>query len=460
MNLPIEFEARMRALLGDEFLAFLAAMDTENVRSLRVNTLKYTTEKLEAEGDLCCNKLPFCDEGYIFEHEHIGSHPLHHSGAIYIQEPAAMAAVAAVAEKIKPGMKILDLCAAPGGKSTQAAAHLCGEGIIISNEIDRKRCKILAQNIERLGIRNAVVTNCDSAEIGATYNREFDLVIVDAPCSGEGMMRKNPLAVSEWSLQNVKMCAERQREILGNIASTVKGGGYLLYSTCTFAPEENEILLASFLAENSDFHLVPVKEEVRAATADGLTQYGEDMKLCRRFYPHVSRGEGQFIALLQRDVTEEITVRAEKKKDKKEKSQKPDPNLPIVREFLTEVLTKEGYLEAEKYELVYFEDENYYLAPKIATPRSVKCPGVAVGSVQKGRIIPHHNFFTAYGDLFKRKIVLGSGDERVEKYLHGESIKTDIENGFAAVLYDTASMGGAKVTAGEAKNYYPKGLRK
>ncbi len=461
MKLPIDFEKRMKELLRDDFPAFLAAMDTENVRSLRVNTLKYSAEVLEAEENIhLCEKLSFCDEGYIFDNERIGSHPLHHSGAIYIQEPAAMAAVAAV--DIKPGMKILDLCAAPGGKSTQAAAHLLGEGVIVSNEIDRKRCKILAQNIERLGIRNAVITNADSAEIGNTYNREFDLVIVDAPCSGEGMMRKNPLAVSEWSIENIKMCAERQREILKNIVGTVKGGGMLLYSTCTFAPEENEMQIADFLSENPDFHLVPVKDAVKEVTADGLLQYGEDMKLCRRFYPHVSRGEGQFIALLQRDETDEVPKKADKKKDKdkNEAKTKPDPNLPIVKDFLKDVLTEEGFAEIEKYELVLFEDENYYLAPKIAMPHHVKCPGVAVGNVQKGRIIPHHNFFTAYGDLFKRKIILRDDDERVEKYLHGESIKTDTENGFAAVLYRTASMGGAKVTSGEAKNYYPKGLRK
>lgn len=459
MNLPIEFEARMKRILGDEFPAFLSAMDTENVRSLRVNTLKYSTDKLESAGELYCKKLPFCNEGYTFESEHIGSHPLHHSGAIYIQEPAAMAAVAAV--DIIPGMKILDLCAAPGGKSTQAAAQLCGDGIIVSNEIDRKRANILVQNIERLGIRNAVVTNADSADIGKTYAEEFDLVIVDAPCSGEGMMRKNPLAVSQWSLQNINMCAERQSEILKNIAHTVKPGGMLLYSTCTFAPEENEMQVASFLSENLDFHLIPVKESVKKVTADGLTQYGDEMRLCRRFYPHVSKGEGQFIALLQRDGENNNNNKiTEKKKDKKGKNPKPDPNITIVKKFLTEVLTKEGIEEAEKYELVLWGDENYYLAPKITMPSSVKCPGVAVGTVQKGRLVPHHNFFSAYGSFFKRKIILNAGDERVEKYLHGESIIADIENGFATVLYGTAPMGGAKITAGEAKNYYPKGLRK
>ncbi len=460
MKLPIEFEERMKNLLRDDFPAFLSAMDSEVVRSLRVNTLKYSAQALASEETLKLEKLPFCDHGYIFECEHIGSHPLHHSGAIYIQEPSAMAAVAAV--DIRPGMKILDLCAAPGGKTTQAAALLCGDGFIVSNEIDRKRCNVLAQNVERLGIRNAVITNADSAEIGDTYDDEFDLVIVDAPCSGEGMMRKNPLAVNEWSMENLKMCAERQKEILKNIVHTVKRGGMLLYSTCTFAPEENEMQVASFLEENPDFHLVPVKDSVREATADGLLQYGDKMKLCRRFYPHISRGEGQFIALMRRDCNADTqSVKKEEKKDgKKKKSPKPDPNIHIVRDFLREVLTDEGIAEIEKYELALFHDGNYYLAPRITMPRSVKCPGVAVGSVQKGRLVPHHNFFTAYGGLMERKISLLPEDERVKKYLHGESIKTEFENGFVAVLYGTAAIGGAKVTSGEAKNYYPKGLRK
>jgi NOL1/NOP2/fmu family ribosome biogenesis protein len=235
----------------------------------------------------------------------------------------------------------------------------------------------------------------------------------------------------------------------------------LLYSTCTFAPEENEMQVASFISEHPDFHLIPVKKEVENATADGLTEFGDEMKLCRRFYPHVSRGEGQFIALLQRDGKVENLgdEKAEKKKSKKEKISKPDPNIAVVKDFLGEVLTCEGICETEKYDIILGGDGNYYLAPKIAMPKAVKCPGVAVGAVQKGRLVPHHNFFSAYGHLFKRKIILRSDDERTNKYLHGESIMTDCENGFAAVLYGTAPMGGAKVTSGEAKNYYPKGLR-
>ena len=461
MKLPKEFEERMQSLLGDEYPDFAAAMDTAPVRSLRVNTLKYSTADFESVCDFKYEKLPFCEEGYIFECEHIGSHPLHHSGAIYIQEPAAMTAVECT--DIEPGMRILDVCASPGGKSTQAAAKLCGNGVIISNEIDRSRSQILAQNIERMGVRNAVVTNTNSTALGAAYNAEFDLVIVDAPCSGEGMMRKNPLAVSEWSMDNVMMCAERQHEILENIAHTVKGGGRLLYSTCTFAPEENEMQIARFLSEHPDFHLIPVNERVRAATADGLTVYGKEMKLCRRFYPHISKGEGQFMALLERDMIEKEDISPEKKNKKKGKEQqtkqKNNTDETVIKEFLAEVLTEVGIAETKKYTLTSDKDGNFYLSYNIDLPESLRLLGVEIGTVQKGRVIPHHNFFMAYGSLFKRQIPLPIGDERIAKYLHGESIFADCANGFAAVLIGSAPVGGAKVTAGEAKNYYPKGLR-
>ncbi len=472
MILPIEFEKRMRDILGGEYESFAAAMDTLPVRSLRVNTLKCTAENFEKSFGDKITKLSFCGEGYIFENEHIGSHPLHHAGAIYVQEPAAMAAVEC--PDILPGMKILDVCASPGGKSTQAAAKLCGEGVIVSNEIDRQRCSTLAQNIERTGIKNAVITNTNSYELGKAYRDIFDLVIVDAPCSGEGMMRKNPLAVSEWSIDNIEMCARRQVEILENIAGCVRPGGCLLYSTCTFAPEENEMQICRFLAAHSDFHLTPVKECVKEVTADGLTGYngvdfGEELKLCRRFYPHISRGEGQFMALLVRDGAAEAVAEAqnEEKQKKGRKNQtsnrsenKVEEN--IIRDFLLEVLTEEGICESEKYQLLRDNGGDFFLATKLADPMpagALRCSGVKIGEVRKGRVIPHHSFFMAYGRFFLRQIRLSVTDDRVAKYLHGESITASCENGFAAVLIGDAPVGGAKVTQGEAKNYYPKGLR-
>ena len=459
MRLPTEFEERMKNLLGEDFGAFSTAMETPPVRSFRINTLKSAPENTEAK-KLAKKPLSFCSEGFIFEAEHIGAHPLHHSGAIYIQEPAAMAAVECV--DIEPGMKILDVCASPGGKTTQAAAKLSGEGVIITNEIDTARCRVLAQNVERMGIRNAVVTNTDSASLGELYHKFFDLVIVDAPCSGEGMMRKNPLAVSEWSMDNVLMCAQRQKEILNNVADTVKPGGKLLYSTCTFAPEENEDRIACFLAEHSDFKLIPVSERVAAVTEEGIAIKGEELRLCRRFYPHVSKGEGQFMALLLRDENVEETSGENKRKKDKEKegkAQRVNPDELAIKDFLASVLTAEGIKEIEKYTLICDKNGVFGLGPKISLPNALRPYCVPIGTVQKGRVIPHHNFFSAYGRLFRLRIELAEDDDRVSAYLHGESIRCDCENGFAAVLYCGAPLGGVKVTGGEAKNHYPKGLR-
>ena len=231
--IPEAFLHRMRAQLGAAYPTFLQAMEDMPVRALRLNPLKHAEFSVLA--DIQTKPLPFSGGGYIFSCEGIGRHPMHHAGAFYVQDPSAISTVSAAAHVLKPGMRVLDLCAAPGGKSTQLAGILDGTGMLVSNEISRDRCRILRQNIERMGVRNAVVTSMDSSKIAETFPSFFDFVLVDAPCSGEGMFRKYPEAVQEWSVENVAMCAARQKEILENAAKTVAGGGYLLYSTCTFS---------------------------------------------------------------------------------------------------------------------------------------------------------------------------------------------------------------------------------
>ena len=217
-----------------------------------------------------------------------------------MQDPSAMATVWAV--ELSEGMTVLDSCSAPGGKTTQIAAAVGESGIVVANEYEAKRCRILQGNVERMGAKNTVVVNLDTAEIAELYPQKFDLVLCDAPCSGEGMFRKNKLAIDEWNEDNVTMCAERQREILSNVAKCVAPQGILLYSTCTFSLEENEMNVAWFLDSHKDFELVPVSDILSRHTSDGicLDGCGYDMTLTRRFYPHVSNGEGQFIALMRR----------------------------------------------------------------------------------------------------------------------------------------------------------------
>lgn len=447
--LPNEFTSKMKELLGDGYEEFIRSFDESPVRSFRINTKKISESEFEKINPFGGEKISYAEGAYYFNYDGIGNHPYHHAGMVYIQDPAAMSPVASV--NIEPDWKILDLCAAPGGKSTQAAAKLDG-GLLVSNEIVPSRCKILTGNIERLGIKNAVTTCADVKRLSGLFGEEFDLVIVDAPCSGEGMFRKDETAINEWSLQNVKLCAERQDEILSYAKDFVNEGGYLLYSTCTYSPEENEMCIDRFLYENKNFELIEVNESVKKATADGIFFDGcktENISFCRRFYPHISKGEGQFIALLKKTDTNYISI---KRENALEKISKADEK--IVFDFLDSTLIDYDKKCVRKYKenIVYFE-------PDFIVPKGVafSC-GVTIGSVQKNYIQPHHQFFMAMGKQFRRQIELTC--DEAESYLRGNTIPCECENGWATVLVNGCTLGGVKVVNSTAKNHYPKGLRK
>ncbi len=469
MKLPVEFEMRMRRLLGDDYEKFADTFDAPPVRALRVNTLKMQVEDFLSVCDFPIKPVPFCSEGFYFENDRIGHHPLHHSGAVYVQEPAAMAVVECT--DIKPGMRILDLCASPGGKTTQAAARLGGRGLVVSNEIVPDRCRVLMQNAERMGICPIVITSCDTGRLGQVL-RGYELVIVDAPCSGEGMMRKNPRAVAEWSVENIEMCARRQREILDNAAKTVAVGGRLIYSTCTFAPEENEMQVDRFLSEHPDFRLTRICDRVLAVTSEGVRFEGcksENIELCRRFYPHISPGEGQFMALLERVCDSELDTQREERAHRGKPGDKRSPTaakaskdmgagLQIAKRFISEVLHTDP-IERGEFTLEEKKD-GFYLVPADGPDiDDIFMPGVKVGTVEKGRVLPHHRFFMAFGRDFKVKLELLPGDPRISAYLHGDIIPVSDGSGCAAVLYCGAVLGGGKISGGMLKNYYPKGLR-
>ena len=466
MQLPIEFVKRMRCLLGEEYDAFAQALDTEAVRGLRINPLKGDVNRLKGAlagevGEL--KEIPFAENGYTFSAEHIGASPLHHAGAIYVQEPAAMAPAASV--EIQPYWWVADLCASPGGKSTQLAAHLSEEGLLLSNEYTRSRVATLCGNLERMGVRNSVVTNMDVPSLANLYSGCFDLVVVDAPCSGEGMFRKNPQATEEWSPTSPAMCADRQYGILKAAAKMVKGEGYLVYSTCTFAPEENEWQVARFLAENPDFSIVPPQSAVMEVSARGIAGDGglaelapqftltrAQADLCCRFYPHVFGGEGQFLAVLYHDGETAHAL----PKDSTASLTKEERG--AAEAFLKEVLAP----DAAKKLLPKLGSRNgmVIIRPDLPIPqRGVYAAGVNVGSVTKGRLVPHHQFFSAYGVDFKNRIHLAPDDKQLAAYLHGDTIPAAF-NGWGVVTVSGASIGGVKASGGVAKNHYPKGLRK
>lgn len=448
ISLPEKYEIRMKKLLGDEYESYLKALSEKPVRALRVNTDKISTEDFLKICPFPTERIPYVENGFYFDLEGIGNHPFHHAGMFYIQEPGAMAPAECI--DIEPDWKILDMCAAPGGKSTQLKNKLGEKGILVSNEIIPSRCKILTGNVERLGLRNTVTTCMDSSRLARSFPAAFDLIMVDAPCSGEGMFRKEEIAVSEWSEENVKKCAVRSREILENAVECLKGNGYIIYATCTFSPEENEMLIDSFLIDHPEFELLPVKKEVADNTADGIFFEGcnsENINYCRRFYPHKSKGEGQFMALLHST----LSHREGKKREKPKAEKIPT----VVTDFLSDALT-----DYDKNGIRIYNGHPVYFSADMDIRDGVafSC-GVTIGEIKKNYIQPHHQFFMAMGNLFKRKIELSPDGEEIKKYLHGEEFETDCENGWAAVRVCGCTLGGVKVVSGRAKNHYPKGLR-
>ncbi len=476
MILPERFKERMTDLLGGEEASALFESIEQGgaVRAFRVNNIKMNIDSFESHApQIDRKKVDFPPDAYITHEEFPGSLPTHHAGAIYMQDISAMSTIHA-AEYFE-GMRVLDSCSAPGGKTTQLAALVGESGTVVANEYERKRCRILQSNVERMGAKNTVICNLDTAVLAETYPEEFDLVLCDAPCSGEGMFRKNPRAVEEWSEENVKMCAERQREILGNVARCVKAGGKLLYSTCTFSLEENEENVAWFLDTHPDFELIKVNDRLKNATSSGISLENctYDTTMCRRIYPHRSLGEGQFIALFERKSGSDISSVpcAEKKKRGRERenarpSRESADMLRCAGDFL-----RDG-LEAETYNNIYNKmkvfENSVCLSPEISLPAyGVVMPGVCAGECVKGRFIPHHQLFSAYGTEFKLRIILSGESDEAQKYLRGEEICVNgildssdgRSSGWAAVIIDGCAVGGAKISGGVAKNHYPKGLR-
>ena len=447
-NLPIEFVNRMKALLGDEYQLYEKALSEPPVKAFRVNKSKISIDDFEKINPFGKEKIPYVEGGYYLDYEKVGNHPFHHAGLIYVQEPAAMAPAECI--DIEENTNVLDMCAAPGGKSTQLKNKLGEKGLLVSNEIIPSRCKILTGNIERLGLKNCVTTCMDTARLADTFPDTFDTIMVDAPCSGEGMFRKEPVAIDEWSRENVKMCAERQSGILDNAVKCLRSGGTIIYATCTFSLEENELQIDAFLKRHPDFEIVPVKEAVQAASQDGICFDGcecKNISFARRFYPHTSRGEGQFMAVLRHKGEKATAYKQSKKQNVKLN--------PVLTDFLDDTLKNYN-----KDDITFYGDTPVFYSGDIEIKKGTAfmC-GVTIGEIKKNYVLPHHQLFMAYGDSFKRKIDLDPNGEDIIKYLHGEEIKCDLPNGWAAVTVCGVAVGGAKVSNGIAKNHYPKGLR-
>lgn len=454
MHLPPKFEERMRLLLQDEYDAFMKGYDLPLRRGLRINSAKIDIDNFFKVFPHPLEGAPFSEECFYLDSPHkAGSDPLHHAGAYYMQEPSASSAVSILDPQ--PGEWILDLCAAPGGKSTQIAARIGENGLLWSNEYVASRAKILQQNLERCGVRNAIISNRDTAPLCQHLEGMFDAVLVDAPCSGEGMFRKEPQALTEWSENNILLCATRQQEILNNAAKAVKPGGRLVYSTCTFAPEENECVVAAFLNAHPDFTLLPIDvkwgrpgfnaERVQPFATDLVTE--ENLSYCRRIFPQHG-GEGHFIALLQRDGDFTASHYS---------SYTPPAKDPYREEAAA--LYADCFTDTPEGEFVTFGDQVRLLPCSMPDCKGFGSAGVAVASVCKNRLEPCHSIFIASrSEHCRRALHFNGHDPLLIAFLHGEEIPCD-EKGWTAVCVNGCVVGFGKASGGKLKNRYPKGLR-
>ncbi|MBP5429258.1 MAG: SAM-dependent methyltransferase [Clostridia bacterium] len=458
-ELPGAFLSRMRDLLGERFAAFLSAMDEPPVRGMRVNPACGAG----APEGLPIRPIPGIDGGFFLElDERIGRHPLHHAGAFYLQEPAAMLPVAAAVREglIPRGARALDLCAAPGGKTFQIASAVGEDGLLVSNEIVPSRCAVLAGNVERLGLRRVIVANTEPRAFGEYLPGYFDVLVVDAPCSGEGMFRKTPEAVKEWNPASPASCAARQRAILSAALPSLKEGGTLVYSTCTYSPEENEETVSWLLREYPVLSLIPVTDEtILSYTDPGLEAPGVPAGATRRHYPHsgggLFGGEGQFFALFR--LTAPIGGAAPKTKKGGGEAKQTRDALALGAAFLSETLTRLPAVAP-----TVFKDKIVLSPAPLPLPANlIYANGVTVGEIRSGRLAPHHAFFSAYGRDFIRKLDFPADDPTLAAYLHGDVIPArDLFDGWGVVLCLGTPIGGVRITGGVAKNHYPKGLRR
>ncbi len=428
--LPAEFLRRMEQQLGEEYAAYLESLERPRAVALRFNPLKGAAPDLEFVGQ----QVPWEETGYYYDPAaRPGLHPYHEAGVYYLQEASAMAPVALLDPK--PGERVCDLCAAPGGKSTQIAGKLLGQGFLLCNEIEPKRARVLSQNIERMGVPNALVTNEHPENLAQKLPGFFHKVLVDAPCSGEGMFRKEEAAVTGWSQEYVLLCARRQSAILESAAALLRCGDRLVYSTCTFAPEENEGVIAAFLASHPEFEA----EEISAPwfTGAGVGQF--------RLWPHKLRGEGHFAAVLRKKGDEAC-----------EGNLCPGQKLP--EQWVK--FAKELGICLPEGKAILFGSTLYWTPEEMPELKGLKVlrPGLQLGEVKKDRFEPAHALALWLKDC-KNTLNLSADSREVKDYLHGEVLSAEVK-GWCRVAVDGYAIGWGKGDGRQLKNHYPKGLRR
>lgn len=453
LKLPEPFREKMNRLLQEEALPFFRTYEENKTNGLRLNPLKIERSTFLELMPFSLSPVPFCSTGFYYDAaEQPGKHPYHAAGLYYIQEPSAM--FVAEALRPEPGERVLDLCAAPGGKTTQLAAMMNNTGFLLANEIHPKRVKALSENIERLGITNALVTNETPEKLAERFTGYFDKILVDAPCSGEGMFRKDEEAIRYWTEAHVAQCASKQRHILSCAYRMLKEGGILVYSTCTFSPEENEQTIEALLAEYEDLILLPIDKTagIQPGRPEWTNTHMKEMAKTARLWPHYLKGEGHFVAKLQK------TGRSNQWNGKTAASNLSKSAQRDYQTFAKEVL------KTEITHTIYAFQQQLFALPK-------DCPnfeglkvvraGLHLGELKKQRFEPNHALALALKkEVVAHSLDLNSSDqEPIMKYLRGETLETGGDRGWTMVTIDGHPLGWGKEVKGTLKNFYPKGLR-
>lgn len=435
VELPADFVARMRTRLGSEFQAFLKSYERQPEKAVRINTLKIPVDSFREISPFVLEPVAWEPSGFYVSGDGLGKTVAHAAGLYYVQEPSAMSAVPELG--ICGGERVLDLCSAPGGKGTQIAQYLNGTGVVVMNEINRKRFDVMRGNIERLGVKNCIAVNLSPEELARYFCNYFDKILVDAPCSGEGMFKKEPEAIPEWSVGNVEMCASRQSKILESADKMLAEGGTLVYSTCTFSDEEDGNQIEKFLGLHGNYVL-------------------ESM---HTLYPHVIRGEGHFVAVLKKGGKRKEAVVNVFKEDKKTKKANAEA-LSVYRQWESETLKlKLGNLVVRSGS-VYMLTETVYEELSYLVGEPSFDTGVYLGRISDDgkRFIPSHRAAMCLKAENAECIDLNEADAL--KYLKGMTFDCDAPlNGWRLVTFKNYPLGWCKVSRGIAKNHLPKGVR-
>ncbi len=485
--IPPAFLARMQAMLGDEYAAFLAALGEKPVSGLRVNTLKLSAQEFASISPFPLGKpVPWCSSAFNLPSAQLplekekntglgssepGKHPYHLAGLYYLQDPSAMSAAELL--KPSPGERVLDLAASPGGKTTALAALMQGQGLLVANEIKDKRLGHLMVNVERWGAPNVVVTNETPERLADHFGAFFDRVLVDAPCSGEGMFRKDMGTRQDWSISMVTGCAIRQNNILRVAAKLVRPGGYLLYSTCTFAPEEDEGVISNFLSEFPDFEIIPLPlfsgfmagrpdwldttslSTARRNKRSSEAVINESLKNAVRLFPHRLQGEGHFACLLKRAHVVSTRLHAATLFDH-QSSRLTKQTIGLWDRFTEDVL--DTHFPEENLRLV--GDRLYLVPDELPDMRGlrVSLPGIWLGNIKKDRFEPAHPLaLYLHRDQVKNVLDLPSGGPEIAAYLRRETFPSEQQSGWTLVCVDGWPLGWGKGVQGIVKNHLPRG---